>query len=153
MSFFDEEEEYSIEAEKCKSYKDSLPKNKWLSKNKGDLKEGDFINVVYWTNSQRDMYTYKPLIGLVLKVILTKEISDITIRDQNNNETNIIKSGFGYGFHNESCCDMSIKVLSDIPDIQDNTKKRKNLENIDKSKDLKVDDSDELNPYYISDSD
>ena len=155
MSFFSEEEEYTAQAEKCTTYKDSHLRNKWISKNKEDLKEGDIINVVYWTNSQRDMYTYKPIIGTILKINMghNNDIIGIIIRDQNDIETNIIKSGFGYGFHNESCCDMSIKVLSDIPDIPDDSKKRKNLDTDDNSKDLKVEESDESNPYYISDSD
>ena len=147
--FFDEEEQYITETEKCKIYRESLADNKWINKNKGDLVEGNIISVVYLTNSQRDMYTYKPLIGKILKIIPTDNISNIIIMDQNNNETNIIKSGFGYGFHNESCCEMLIKLFTDIPnDKKENKKKRKNddsfNENSDskaKSADLKKDDS------------
>ena len=142
--FFDDEEQYITETEKCKIYRESLSNNKWVITNKEDLVEGNIISVVYLTNSQRDMYTYKPLIGKILKIIPTDNISNIIIMDQNNNETNIIKSGFGYGFHNESCCQMLIKLFTDK---KENKKKRKNDDSLNengnlkaKSADLKKDD-------------
>ena len=59
--FFDDEEQYITETEKCKIYRESLSNNKWVITNKEDLVEGNIISVVYLTNSQRDMYTYKKI--------------------------------------------------------------------------------------------
>ena len=83
--FFDDEEQYITETEKCKIYRESLSNNKWVITNKEDLVEGNIISVVYLTNSQRDMYTYKPLIGKILKIIPTDNISNIIIIFRNLN--------------------------------------------------------------------
>ena len=173
MYFLTEEEEYNAEYVKCEECKKKLSNNKkWIKTQYNYLKLNDIISVVYFTASQKDMYYYKPLVGIVINIVMEIGIIEkIIILDQNNNETNILKCGFGYGFSNVGFCDMSINILSELPE-----KKRKNEESIDildtkinkeendslelsSSSDSdtmlvceKIDNSN-FDPYYISDSD
>ena len=169
MDFLTEEEEYNTEHKKCQEIQKLL--GSWRNIHYNRLKKDDIIYVVYWTASQRDMFTYKPLIGKIINIVVKQGIIEkIIILDQNNNETNILKCGFGYGFHHVGFCDMSISILSEIAE-----KKRKNEETTNDT-DTKINkedyDSDffeissssetldcekiekkQDDPYYVSESD
>ena len=144
--------DFNNQVEKCKIYKNSLSKNRWVIKNKEKITEGDIISVSYFPNSQRNYHEYIPLIGIVLRIFVENNIRSIIIRDQNNNEINIIN-----GYHGVLNCQMLIKVFTDIPDMPDNEieeiKKRINLNTFDESKSLKVENSDDSDFYLVSDSD
>ena len=115
MYEYEGEDNFNTQKEKCDKYKEKLPSNKWIEKNLDNLIIGDIVYVRYSAYSQLKMYIHANEIGKIIKIFRKNDIVyNVTIINQNKKKVNIIKDGFGYGFNESSCYDMSIVALSDI---------------------------------------